>query len=812
MNDKSMNLLGQSVLFGLLLILLVLPCISENSETESKTLSIKGIEKPVEIIKDRWGISHIFAQSQKDLFFAQGFNVARDRLFQLEIWRRQATGTLSEILGSRALQRDIGARLLKARVNMTTEMNHYHPDGEEIITSFVSGINAYIDLVMQKSDSLPIEFKLLGIKPGHWTPEVVVSRHNGLFRNASTEVAMAKAIHVMGTEKLKGLFNFEPGSPDLKSESESGLDLSILSSEILELYTQSRTPVEFLPEDIVDPASRAEPKGEINGEMIFGIQNPPLRFESNNWVISGKHTFTGQPFMANDPHRRLQVPSLRYWVHLNAPSWNVIGGGEPCLPGISIGHNEHGAWGLTIFSVDQEDLYVYETNPSNPNQYQYKGSWEEMEIIKDEILVKGKKPVAVDLKYTRHGPVLYEDSKNHKAYALRAGWLEIGGSPYLASLRMDQAKTWEEFRDACSFSNTPSENMVWADTANNIGWQAVGITPLRRGWSGLLPVPGDGRFEWERYLPIKELPHVYNPPEGFFATANQNNIPREYPHKIGFMWSDPFRFSRIQEVLSSGRKFTMTDMMELQYDFLSLPARTLVPLLKNLNTKDKNIEKARQLLLNWDFVMRIEGVEPTIYQSWVYQLTKNVWNLYLPEEASKLFPFRPIKKTIEFLSAPDGHFGKNPTDGRDALLLISLGQAIQDVTERLGDDWDEWYYGQAKFHHTEIKHLLSPAVNDKIREKLDVGPAPQGGNSYTVNNTYGRYNQLAGGSFRIIADLANWDHSLGTNTPGQSGNPRSSYYADLFKMWAKGKYFPVFFSKNKILSAADHITNLKPKN
>jgi penicillin amidase len=462
--------------------------------------------------------------------------------------------------------------------------------------------------------------------------------------------------------------------------------------------------------------------------------------------------------------------------------------------------------------VDQEDLYVYETNPADPNQYKFGESWENMTVIPDRILVKGKNAVSVDLKYTRHGPVLYEDKENHKAYALRAGWLEIGGSPYLASLRMDQAATWEEFREACSFSNTPSENMVWADTQNNIGWQAVGITPLRRGWSGLLPVPGDGRFEWERYLPIKELPHVFNPPEGFFATANQNNIPRGYPHEIGFIWSDPFRFSRIQEVLGSGRKFTMTDMMELQYDFLSIPARTLVPYLKGLVSKNKKAEKARQLLLDWDCVMRIDGVEPTIYQSWIRRLVENLWALILPEDARALIPFRSIRKTIDFLTAPDGHFGANPTEDRDVLLIKSLEQGIQDITEQLGPSIDNWNYGQEKFHYTEIKHLLSEAINEKIRHKLDVGPIPQGGNSTTVNNTYGRYNQVAGASFRIIADLENWDQTLGTNTPGQSGNPDSPHYSDLFRMWGKGKYFPAFFSKNKILSASELITRLEPKN
>jgi len=809
MKDKPENRFGH--VLSLCLCLALIGAIGIAKGPESKIVSTKGIEQPVEIIKDCWGISHIFAQNQKDLFFAQGFNVARDRLFQLEIWRRQATGTLSEILGPRALKGDIGARLLKARVDMTEEMNHYHPDGVEIITSFVRGINAYIGHLGSNPDRGPIEFKLLGIRPERWTPEVVVSRHNGLFRNAGIEVALAKVLNNMDVDTLMNLISFEPTTPDLKSEIETGVDFTLISDDILDLYIQSRTPVEFLPEDIIDPALRAKSTGNISGEMALDITSSPLRFESNNWVIRGEHTFSGQPIMANDPHRRLQVPSLRYWVHLNAPGWNVIGGGEPCLPGVSIGHNAHGAWGLTIFSVDQEDLYVYETNPSNPNQYRYQGSWEDMTVIEERIPVKGADTVSVDLKFTRHGPVLHEDKKNHRAYALRAGWLEIGGSPYLASLRMDQATTWDKFRDACSYSNTPSENMVWADTQNNIGWQAVGITPLRQGWSGLLPVPGDGRFEWARYLPIRELPHVFNPSEGFFATANQNNIPRDFPHRIGFIWSDPFRFSRIKEVLGSGRRFTMTDMMELQYDFLSIPARTLVPLLKGLKSQDKKTEKARQLLLGWDRVMRLDGVAPTIYQSWEDRLTDNVWNLYLPGKAKELFPLKSIKKTIEFLTAPDGHFGANPTEGRDALLMKSLEQAIQNATERLGANWEAWTYGQAQFHHTKINHLLSPAVNAKVRQKLDVGPVPQGGNSTTVNNTYGRYNQVAGASFRIIADLDDWDRSLGTNTPGQSGHPGSPHYADLFKMWANGKYFPVFFSKDKILTVAGVITRLEPE-
>jgi penicillin amidase len=792
---------------------------NQSGDTQKESLRIKGLSQPVEIIKDRWGISHIYAQSQKDLFFAQGFNVARDRLFQLEVWRRQATGTLAEILGPKALKKDIGARLLKARVDMREEMNHYHPDGEEIITSFVKGINSYIDRTRENPALLPIEFQILGIKPGYWTPEVVVSRHNGLFRNVRYEVTFAQAVNAIGSQKVKDLLYLQPKHPDLMPH--EGVDLSLIKRDILETYFASRSPVNFEPEDIADSSFRAKssaptpPQSPIK-PIAFAPPFEQIAQDmyqgSNNWTIKGDLTFSGSPILANDPHRSQQIPSLRYWVHLNAPGWNVIGGGEPCLPGISIGHNDHGAWGLTIFAIDQEDLYVYDTNMLNPLQYRYQGNWEEMTVIPETIAVKGEDPVTVDLKFTRHGPVLYEDKELKKIYALRAAWLEVGGAPYLASLRMDQAKNWVEFREACSFSHTPSENMVWADVNNNIGWQAVGITPLRENWDGLLPVPGDGSYEWQGYIPIKDLPHSFNPQEGFFSTANQYNVPYGYSHSVGFIWTDPYRFSRLQEVLGSGRKFTMTDMMELQHDFLSLPARTLIPLLKGLTANTEKVENARQKLLSWDCVMDADSIAATIYQSWQRRLSQNVWNLYIPEEIRKIFTIRSLKKMVDFLCAPDGTFGPNPTDARDILLIQSLEEAIQDIEERLGTDKTQWQYGQEKFHHIQIKHLLSDAVNVGIRATLDLGPEPRGGNNNTVNKTSGGFNQISGASFRIIVNLENWDNSLGTNSPGQSGNPDNPHYSDLFRMWLKGKYFPIFFSKDKVQSAAGLITNLNPEN
>jgi len=353
--------------------------------------------------------------------------------------------------------------------------------------------------------------------------------------------------------------------------------------------------------------------------------------------------------------------------------------------------------------------------------------------------------------------------------------------------------------------------MVWADVQGNIGWQAVGITPLRKNWNGLLPVPGDGRFEWEGYLPIKKLPHVYNPEQDFFATANQYNVPEGYPHILGLQWSAPFRFLRIKEFLSAKKKLTLKDMMDLQQDEFSIPARILVPLLEGLHSDEARVQKAMEKLLAWDYVLDRDSIQAAIYTSWVQRLTRSVWERYIPEKARRAFPSRSLKKMIDFLSSPDEHFGSDPVDGRDSLLIQSLEQGVSDLVERLGSDMSKWQYGQEKFHHVTIRNMLSNAVSDELRAKLDVGPLPRGGNSTTVNNTSSGYNQVSGASFRIIADLSDWDNSLGTNSPGQSGDPNSPHYADLFEMWARGDYFPVYFSRGKVKSAAEHMTLLKPK-
>ena len=798
-----------ALLFGLLFS----NCVFSQETTQ---VTLDGLDKPVEILKDHWGISHIYAETEHDLFFAQGYSAARDRLFQFEIWRAQATGTVAEILGSRAVDRDHGTRLFKFRGPMHEEMNHYHPRGVDIIASFVHGVNAYIDEALQDPDSLPLPFKLLDIQPKHWTEEVVISRHQGLLGNISLELSTGRAVCVIGEDNVRELRYFHPHDPILTIDPLIDCD-SLLNNDILHLYNSYRRPIRFQPDDIAlaqyrNTEEAYETIADILMEEERDLQKRSIDdIGSNNWVVSGDLTQDGWPMMINDPHRSQAVPSLRYWSHLVGPGWNVIGGGEPEIPGISIGHNEHGAWGLTVFNTDGEDLYVYEINPDNPSQYRYLGEWEEMRVISETIEVKDANPVSVELKYTRHGPVVFEDQENSLAYAIRPAWIEIGGSPYLASLRMDQATSWEEFREASNFSNIPGENMIWADRQGNIGWQAVGIAPIRRNFSGMVPVPGDGRYEWDGYLPIKAKPNEFNPDRGYIETSNSNYTKPDYPYldAIGFTWTDPYRWARGSEVLDSGRKFNMTDMVELQHDYLSIPARTLIPFFRDLESDDFEVEQARQMLLDWDFVLSKDSVEAGIYVAFERQLLDNVELLKVPEIA-KSYVSVGMKTAIDMLLAPDGDFGNDPIQGRDEFLLQTLSEGILNLKQKLGPEFEDWVYGQKDYKHALIRHPLSPALNAELRDRLNVGPAPRGGNGFTLGNTGSGDNQTSGASFRIFVDTRDWDNTLGMNTPGQVGDPDSPLYDNLFELWANDKVFPAFYSREKIESVLFEKLDLIP--
>ena len=788
---------------------------AQSAAVKTDTLRVRGLQQPVEVLRDRWGVPHIYAKTEHDLFFAQGYSAARDRSFQFEMWRRQATGTMAEVLGRRELDRDHGARLFRYRGSMATEMAHYHPHGVAIIGAFVEGVNAYVDEAGGNPALIPVELRMLGITPGRWTTDVVISRHQGLLGNIDEELANGRFVAKHGAALLQKIQWYHPGPNAPVLTLDPMIDGAGLDAPILALYDAFRAPMRFQPTDL-KVAYRGEPAAHLRLAALDSVADDDLRWNqrrdigSNNWVVSGQHTLSGRALMSNDPHRAIAAPSLRYFVHLNAPGWNVIGGGEPVIPGVSVGHNEYGAWGLTVFGTDGEDLYVYRTNPANPAQYQYRGAWETMRTLTESIPVKGEAPASVTLRYTRHGPVVYQDTARHLAYVVRAAWLEPGGAPYMASLRMDQAKSWEEFRAACNFSNIPGENMVWADIRGNIGWQAVGIAPIRPRSSGLVPVPGDGRFDWAGYLPIIQKPHAYNPPEGYIATANNNLTSEMYPFRnaIGWSWADPYRWARISEVLGSGRRVSMMDMMRLQTDYTSIAARSLVPLLASLPAADPATERARQALLAWDNVLDKNSVPAGIYEAWFRALTNQVTDAVVPAAARSMARGIPTKRIIEWLTAPGGDFGYNPGARRDSILLSSLNAAVADLTKRYGADMSGWAWGQ--YHQAMLQHPMSGALNAEQRARFEVGPWPRGGDGNTVGATGGGPNQVSGASFRFIVEANDWDSSVGANSPGQSGDVNSPHYRDLFELWKNDRFFPVKYSRPAVEGVTELRTILAP--
>jgi len=782
------------------------------------TLRLSALERPVEILRDRFGVNHIYADTEHDLFVAQGWAAARDRLFQFELWRRQATGTVAELLGPRELQRDIGARLFRFRGDLEAELAHYHPRGAAIIRAFTDGVNAYVDQANASPETLPIEFKLLDTRPERWTPDVVISRHQGLLGNVTQELTVGRAVATLGAERVKALEAYGPGDPDLTLA--PGLDSAILAQNILGVYSAFRGGVQFRPADVIASArapasSRGEGEGAANEterEVDDAWTHNALDIGSNNWVVSPQRTESGYPIMANDPHRAQGAPSLRYMVHLVGPGWNVIGGGEPVLPGVSIGHNEHGAWGLTIFSTDGEDLLVYDTDPADPERYRFRGEWERMRVIIDTVPVKGRASEVVEHRYTRHGPVVFRDRARNKAFAVRAAWMEVGGAPYLASLRLGAARNVADFLEAQRYAHIPAENMIWADRSGEIAWQAVGIAPRRPNFSGLVPVPGDGRFEWDGFLDIREKPHSVNPPQGFFATANNDLIPRDYPHMdaIGFSWSDPYRWARANEVLASGTRHSIADMMRLQTDEYSIPARQLVPLLRDLPLSRARSDSLRRRLLAWDRVLARESIDAGLYVAFEAQLRRIVYDRMVRPAERALVRSVPLRNVVKWIVAPPGAFGASPLAARDSLLVSALERADAEMTRRFGADPAAWVYGQPAYKHALIRHPLSQAVNDETRSLLDVGPLPRGGYAVTLNATGGGDNQTSGASFRIIVDLADWDLAVGTNTPGQSGDASSPHYRDLFESWANDRYFPVAYSRARVESLTETRLRLEP--
>ncbi|MGE0624686.1 MAG: penicillin acylase family protein [Pseudomonadales bacterium] len=757
------------------------------------TYRVDGLSQDAEILVDHWGVPHIYAGTHYDAFFVQGFNAARDRLWQIDTWRRRGLGLLAEVLGEAYAEQDRAARLFLYRGDMRDEWLAYGSDAKRIAESFTDGINTYVQLIDEHPELLPPEFELLGYTPSLWAAaDVVRIRSNGLWRNVASEVRRARIACELGLAAASLEKVLEPA---WETRIPDGFEPCTLPDGVIDDYLLATAPVSFaaLTETrLAADVHRARLLAESETRSLDG------QLGSNNWVVAPGRTDTGRPILADDPHRGHAVPSLRYIAHLTAPGLDVIGAGEPALPGISIGHNDRIAFGLTIFPIDQEDLYVYQrgrlrtradgVKDDRDAGYLYRGRAEPLTTVEETIPVKGGPGRNVTLTFTRHGPVVYETKD--ALYAVRAAWLEPGMSPYFGSVEYMRARNWRQFVAALNRWGAPSENQVYADIDGNIGYKPAGLFPRRINWDGLLPVPGDGRYEWDGFFDMDALPEEYNPPRNFAGTANAMNLPKGYPiaeRRIGFEWSAPWRFRRLWEVLASQPRHSLVDSHDLQRDYHSVLAREVIARLPSATAHPNR--PALAMLKSWDATLTPDSAPAALYAVWFYRYLERALLDYRLPGASSMLTGMDSLAVLETLGDP----------GAATPALTSLDAAWAETMRLLGDDPAAWQWGN--LHRTAFEHPLLTLAPPGLAAAMRYPDYPRGGTANTTNNTgFGKDDFLvrSGASYRMVLDVGRWDDAEMTNAPGQSGDPRSPFYGNLLEGWATDSSFPLLYSREAV--------------
>jgi penicillin amidase len=673
---------------------------------------------------------------------------AQDRLWQMEMYRRTHEGTLAEIMGPAYVRHDRLARLLKYRGPFDdSEWKSYHPEGKQIFDAFANGVNAYI---AHAGDRLPVEFRLTGLRPGRWTADVALLRTTTALpvANATAELRLARDVARLGADSAN---RAERPSPYRDLVVPQGVDYSIIGDEVVASLSGMRGGT-------VRPALLPQFRAADGASENRGVhENSP---GSNNWVTSAKLSANGHVVVANDPHRNVANPSIRYIVHLNAPGWNVIGATEPVLPGVMIGHTERIGWGLTIVGTDQGDVYVEEVNPANHGETRYRGAWEPMRVVLDTIRVRGAAPAVVTHSFTRHGPVFHEDTVRHRAYAMRTTAHLPGSAGYLSALRYHALEDCVQFLDAQRYYLAPTENMICGDTKGNIAWQASAASPKRPNWHGRLPVPGTGEYEWDGLR--TDLPRELNPERGWIATANHDIHPPGYDPPLFFKNTpQDARFRRIAEVLSNAKALTLTDHMALQHDALDARALADLRLFRGWTSADPGVEWSRQQLAAWDGQHRRESAAAAIHR---------YASRALDADARSLGP-------------------AHATPAIERALRV----AMDSLTATQGADRAQWRWG--RINRSELPHPLARAFDVPAVER-------HGGAGFVA---------AVGATYRQVIDMNDLDASVATNVPGQSGQPGSPFYRNLVESYGRGEYFPLVFSRAAVERAAAHRLMLVPR-
>ncbi|HYT30099.1 MAG TPA: penicillin acylase family protein [Actinomycetota bacterium] len=760
-----------------------------------------GLHEPVEVIRDRWGVPHVYAEDVHDLFFAASYVVTSERLFQQDFLLRLANGRLASMLAELALPLDRFFRTVGFNRAGRAIAAGYDDLSREIIQAAVAGSNAWIEGMPAK----PVEYDVLGLDPQPYP-------------DGDEGAAYAAAFSVFMSWILS-----------------TNWDCELLRAEIADRLgfeaMQALFPAAATDPAIVVAGKDAGADGRRSALALLGAAPlPPSGQGSNNWVVDGSRTVTGKPLLANDPHLLAALPSLWFEIHLTAPGIDVRGVTLPLVAGVQIGHSDRIAWGFTNVGGDTQDLYLERLNGDRTAAL-YEGVWEPVTVHREEIEVRGHaEPVVLEVPETRHGPVL--DSylvgvqslqtvplKPERTYALQWTGLQGAVAPS-TTFRLATARTMQEFREALRGWHCPGQNVVYADVDGNIGYQCTGAYPIRRKGDGTVPVPGwSAEFGWDGVVPFEELPWSVNPAEGFLATANQKIHDDSYPYLIGKDFLPPHRARRIVQMITAEPKHSKETFARMHSDTVSLVARDIVPSLLEVEPADDRQKEALSYLEGWDGDLRADSAAAAIYQVWCKRLAEAVLlpkmgrelfdHYYGRRQWSISFQYEVLPNILRFPSAT--WFGAEGTAARDDVLRASLDAALRELTSKLGEDMAAWTWGS--LHRITFASQL--ALLPGLDELLSVGGVPWGGDEQTV--CQGMYEPGSGGydvvvvpSWRQILDLSDWDACVGTHTVGQSGNPASEHFADLFPLWSTGQYHPLPYSRAAVEAAAESTMQLLP--
>jgi len=759
------------------------------------SVALSGLKAPVDIVRDRDGVPHIYAGSIEDAMFAQGFVHAQDRLWQMEMNRRIAAGRLSEALGPATLDTDKFLRTLGVRHVAEATLKVLNTNTRRQLDAYTAGVNAFL---AQRSGPLPPEFLLTGITPEPWQNADSVAWIKmmawDLGANWRSELLRMRLAKKLSPAQIGEFLPPYPG------------DAPLAIADYAALYRQ------------LDASKLA-------GLALAGLSEDGA---SNNWVLAGSHTQSGKPLLANDPHLGLAAPAVWYFAHLSAPGYEVIGATLPGVPGVVLGRNRHIAWGFTNTGPDVQDLYIERVDAAG--RVLAPQGWQPLATRKEVIKVKGQPDVTLTVRASRNGPLISDVFKPAadalpQDFALAFAWtaLREDDLSMQAAGKFATANNWNDFLAAARDFHSPQQNMVYADTEGNIGYVAPGRVPIRKpenDLKGQAPAPGwDARYDWDGFIPFEQLPQSYNPASGEIVTANQKIVPADYPYYITSEWVLPYRAERIRQLLGASPKHTLQSFGKIQADTVSLQVREILPLLLKAKTVNPEAQQVLQQLGRWDANMTVAGAEPLIVSAWLRELGRLIY----ADELGDLFNAEWAHRA-DFMqhvladTGGQGHWCDDVnTPARETcaeLLPKALDLALADLKRRYGEDRSKWRWGDAHFALSEHR----PFGRQPLLARLFDIRVPSPGDTYTVDvgrntlsNETAPYASRHAASLRALYDLADPDKSEYMHSTGQSGNLLSPLYRNFAERWARVEYIPMSMRRADAEAGALGTLRLKPQ-